>query len=126
SLSSPQGLYFRYDVKDTAVINRIFKRQDVLNRLPRNVGVFWANKEEKFNQNNSNEEPKLQLHFLDLGRNGKSKLTGEVITSARSDLDDKARPAVSMTMNATGTRIWAKWTAEASSKSPRGRIAIML
>ena len=31
-----------------------------------------------------------------------------------------------MNMNATGTRIWAKWTAEASSKSPKGRIAIVL
>ncbi|MFZ6008866.1 MAG: protein translocase subunit SecDF, partial [Bacteroidota bacterium] len=125
SLSSPPGS-FRYDLKDTAEINRIFKREDVKNRLPRNVGVYWANKADKMNATDVNEEPKLELYFLDLGRSGKPKLTGEVITSARKDLDERNRDAVSMNMNATGTRIWAKWTAEASSKTPRGRIAIVL
>lgn len=123
SLSSPPGA-FRYDLKDTAAINNIFRRDDVRNRLPRNVGVYWANKEEKYNSSDVNEEPKLQLYFLDLGRNGKARLTGEVITNATNDLDEKAQPAVSMRMNATGTRIWAKWTSEAAQK--RSRIAIML
>ena len=68
----------------------------------------------------------LELYFLDIGRNGKARLDGTVITEARSDLDEYAQPAVSMNMSATGTRIWAKWTAEASSKSPKGRIAIVL
>ncbi|MBT1704241.1 protein translocase subunit SecDF [Chryseosolibacter indicus] len=123
SLSTPQGS-FRYDLKDTATINKIFRRDDVRNRLPRNVGVYWANKEDKYNSRDVNEEPKLQLYFLDLGRNGKARLTGEVITNATNDLDDKAQPAVSMRMNATGTRIWAKWTSEAAQK--RSRIAIVL
>ncbi len=119
--SIPQGT-FRYPLKDTAEINRIFRRADVRNLLPRNVGIYWANKPDKDLSNNE----ALQLYFLDLGRTGKPRLTGEVINDARQDLDEYARPAVSMTMNATGTRIWAKWTAEASSKSPRGRIAIVL
>jgi SecD/SecF fusion protein len=123
SLSEPPG-YFRYDLKDTAQINRIFKRADVRSLLPRNVGVFWANKPDKFNTNDASETPQLQLYFLDLGRNKKAKLTGEVIVNARNDLDEKGQPAVSMTMNATGTRIWAKWTAEAATN--RSRIAIML
>ncbi|GIV36615.1 MAG: protein translocase subunit SecDF [Cyclobacteriaceae bacterium] len=119
--SIPQGT-FRYPLKDTAEINRIFRRADVRSLLPRNVGIYWANKPDKDLSNNE----ALQLYFLDLGRTGKPRLTGEVINDARQDLDEYARPAVSMTMNATGTRIWAKWTAEASSKSPRGRIAIVL
>lgn len=123
ALSEPAG-YFRYDLKDTAVINHIFRRDDVRSLLPRNVGVFWGNKPERFNSNDPNETPKLQLYFLDLGRNRTAKLTGESIVSARNDLDEKAQPAVSMSMNATGTRIWAKWTAEAATK--HSRIAIML
>jgi SecD/SecF fusion protein len=122
ALSNPP-YSFRYALKDTAEINRIFRREDVLNRLPRNLGVFWANKADKFTTN-VNEEPKLQLYFLDLGRNRKAKLDGESIVSARSDIDEKAQPAVSMTMNSTGTRIWAKWTADAATKG--SRIAIML
>ncbi len=122
SLSSPPYT-FRYALKDTAEINQIFRREDVLNRLPRNVGVYWASKADKFTTE-VNEEPKLQLHFLDLGRNRKAKLDGESIVTARRDIDEKAQPAVSMTMNSTGTRIWAKWTADAATKG--SRIAIML
>ena len=121
SLSTPPGT-FRYDVKDTAKINSIFKRSDIKTLLPRNVGVYWANKPD---QDQSGKEA-LELFFLDIRRDGKAKLDGTVITEARSDLDEFAQPAVSMNMNATGTRIWAKWTAEASSKSPKGRIAIVL
>jgi len=120
SLSSPVGS-FRYSVKDTAEINRIFKRADIRSLL-RNVGVFWGNKPEK---DQAGKEA-MELYFLDLGRNGKSKLTGEVINDARLSSDEYGRPAVSMTMNTSGTKIWAKMTAEASSKTPKGRIAIVL
>lgn len=122
ALSNPPYT-FRYALKDTAEINSIFKRQDVLNRLPRNVGVFWANKADKFTAD-VNEEPKLQLYFLDLGRNRKAKLDGQSIVSARRDMDEKGQPAVSMSMNSSGTRVWAKWTADAATKG--SRIAIML
>ena len=121
SLSTPPGT-FRYDVKDTAKINSILRRTDIRNLLPRTVGVFWSNKPER---DQSGTEA-YELMFLDIRRDGKAKLDGTVITDARNDLDEFAQPAVSMKMNATGTRIWAKWTAEASSKSPKGRIAIVL
>ena len=121
SLSTPPGT-FRYNIKDTSAINAIFKRTDIKNILPRTVGVFWSNKPEKDQLGTE----ALELFFLDIGRNGKARLDGTVITEARNDLDEYAQPAVSMNMSATGTRIWAKWTAEASSKSPKGRIAIVL
>jgi len=120
SLSNPPGT-FRYSVKDTAVISAIFRRADVRNQLPRNVGVYWSNK-----PSGEGADEALELNFLDIGRNGRARLTGEVITDARNDLDEYGNPAVSMNMNTTGTKTWAKWTAEASSKSPRGRIAIVL
>lgn len=119
--SVPQGT-FRYAIKDTAEINRIFRRTEIKSLLPRNVGVYWGNKPDK----DFGPTEGLQLYFLDLGRSGQPKLTGEVINDARQDLDEYARPSISMTMNAAGTRVWAKMTAEASSKTPRGRIAIVL
>ncbi|HEY3429446.1 MAG TPA: protein translocase subunit SecD, partial [Cyclobacteriaceae bacterium] len=121
ALSSPAGS-FRYPLKDTAEINAIFRREDVRSLLPRNVGVYWGNKAD----NNYNVGEALELYFLDIGRNGIPKLTGEVINNAREDRDEYARPAVSMTMNATGTRVWAKMTSDASNRSPKGRIAIVL
>jgi len=121
SKSTPPGT-FRYAIKDTAEINRIFKRSEIKSLLPRNVGVYWGNKPDT----DFGPTEGLQLYFLELGRSGQPKLTGEVINDARQDLDEYARPSVSMTMNAAGTRVWAKMTAEAASKTPRGRIAIVL
>jgi SecD/SecF fusion protein len=121
SLSTPMGS-FRYDIKDTAEINAIFKRQDIKNMFPRNVGLFWSSKPQKDQQGIE----AMELHFLDLGRNGKSRLTGEVINDARYELDPLKGPAVSMTMNAAGTRMWSKMTADAAAKSPKGSIAIVL
>jgi SecD/SecF fusion protein len=120
--SLAKGGGYRYDVRDTSKINAIFKRADVKSLLARNVGLYWANKPE----GDGSGTEALELYFLDIPRNGKPKLTGEVITDARKDLDERANHAVSMNMNATGTRIWKNWTAEASGRTPKGRIAIVL
>ena len=90
--------------------------------LPRNVGIYWTNKPE-VTQNGSEV---LELFFLDKGRNGKARLSGEVIVDAGSTLDETGSPSVSMRMNAVGSKTWAKWTAEAAAKTPNGRIAIVL
>jgi len=120
---SSQSLPFYYQVKDTAVINAIFRRADVRALLPRTVGLFW---DVKSNPEVTPGIEDLQLNFVNIGRSGKPLLTGEVINDARLDFDQFARPAVSMTMNAAGSKTWAKVTAAASAKQPQGRIAIVL
>lgn len=113
----------RYQLKDTAQINEIFRRPRIRALIPRNIGIFWANKTDK---DYPGLPEALDLYFLDLGRKGEARLDGSSITSAKDDIDEKGRNAVSMSMNATGTRTWARWTEEASQKNPQGRIAIML
>ncbi|MEQ8424660.1 MAG: protein translocase subunit SecD, partial [Cyclobacteriaceae bacterium] len=120
---SNQGIPFLYDVKDTAQINRILNRADVQALLPRNIGYFWDVKPEP---EMTPGEDDIRLNFVNVPRNGKPILSGEVINDARLDYDQFARPAVSMTMNAAGSRAWAKITAGAAAKSPQGRIAIVL
>ena len=120
---SNQGIPFLYDVKDTAAINRLLKREDVRTLIPRTIGWFWDVKAEPDVTPGVTD---LRLNFINLGRSGKPLLSGEVINDARLDYDQFARPAVSMTMNAAGSRIWAKVTAAASAKTPQGRIAIVL
>ena len=112
-----------YDVRDTAVIGGILRRPDVQALFPRSVKPLWAVK--AFVDEQTDQEM-LQLYFVQAGRGGNARLTGEVITDARQELDQYSRPAISMQMNALGTRVWAKLTAEASSKTPQGRIAIVL
>jgi SecD/SecF fusion protein len=119
--TSPGTPSLRYNAKDTAEINRIFRRPDVRSFL-RNMGAFWANKPDK----DQAGVESLELYFLDIGRNAKAKLDGSAITDARLSSDEYGAPAVSMTMSAKGTRDWAKMTAAASSKTPKGRIAIVL
>ncbi|MEQ8241834.1 protein translocase subunit SecDF [Fulvivirga sp.] len=112
-----------YDVRDTAEIGKIIRRPDVKSLLPRTIKPLW---EVKPTVNEQTGEELLQLYFVTVGRGGQAQLTGEVITDARQDLDEYARPAVSMQMNATGTRVWGKMTREAANQNPRGRIAIVL
>ncbi len=122
ALSDPT-MPFLYAVKDTAEINRILTREDVRAMIPRTIGWFWDVKPEPDITPGTDD---LRLNFINLGRSGKPLLSGEVINDARLDYDQFARPAVSMTMNAAGSRVWAKVTAAAASKSPQGRIAIVL
>jgi SecD/SecF fusion protein len=122
SLTKAQGGLI-YDVRDTAVIGQIIRRGDVKSLLPRTVKPLW---EVKPTINEQTGEELLQLYFVTVGRGGKAQLSGEVITDARQELDEYARPAVSMQMNAQGTREWRKITAAAANKNPRGRIAIVL
>lgn len=122
ALSNP-GIPFLYAIKDTAEINRLMKREDVRTYMPRTIGWFWDVKPEPDLTPGVED---LRLNFVNLGRSGKPLLGGEVINDARLDYDQYARPAVSMTMNATGSRTWAKVTAAAATKSPQGRIAIVL
>lgn len=122
ALMSPSAP-FLYQLKDTATINKILRRPEVRSLLPRSIGFFWDVK----------PDPKItpgvediQLNFVNLGRNSKPLLTGEVINDARQDFDEKARYAVTMQMNTTGAKTWAKVTREAAAKQPQGRIAIVL
>jgi len=120
---SDQGIPFLYQVKDTAEINRILKRPDVKAMFPRTIGFFW---DVKSDPQMTPDLEDIQLNFINVGRNGKPLLTGDVVNDARLDYDQFARPAVSMQMNAAGARAWAKITAAAASKQPQGRIAIVL
>lgn len=122
ALSSPQ-IPFLYAIKDTAEINRLLKRDDIRVMIPRTIGWFWDVKPEPDLTPGIDD---LRLNFVNLGRNGRPLLSGEVINDARLDYDQFARPAVSMTMNASGSRVWAKVTAAAATKQPQGRIAIVL
>ena len=101
----------------------MLRRPEVRSLLPRSIGFFWDVK----------SDPKvtpgvddIQLNFVNLGRTGKPLLTGEVINDARQDFDENGRYAVTMNMNTTGAKTWAKITREAAAKQPQGRIAIVL
>lgn len=120
--TSQQAPFF-YNINDTSEINRILRRSEVQALLPKTIGYFWDVKD---NPNITPGVEDLQLNFYNYGRTGTPLLDGDVITDARLDYDQFARPSVTMNMNSTGARQWAKITALAASKNPQGRIAIVL
>jgi len=122
SLMSP-GSAFMYNVKDTATINSLLRRPDVRGLLPRNIAFYW---DVKPNPEITPGIEDLTLNFVEVGRTGKPLLTGETIVDARQDFDQYGKYSVSMRMNAAGSKVWAKVTAEASATNPQGRIAIVL
>jgi SecD/SecF fusion protein len=123
SLMTPGGYPFLYAVKDTATINAIFRRPEVKGLIPRDIGFFW---DVKADPELTPGVEDLYLNFVRVTRGGKPLLTGETIVDARLDYDQFARPGVSMRMNAAGSKIWGKVTAQAAALQPQGRIAIVL
>ena len=117
-IQSQEGLV--YNVKDTSKINRIFKREDVQRLIPRNFKMLWDVK--PHDHGDVGAEPHIELHVVQVARNGKAELEGDVVTDARQTLDQATRPAVSMQMNATGAKKWRKLTGENVGR----RIAIAL
>ena len=115
---SNEGLI--YNVKDTAKINRIFKRDDVQKLVPRAYKLLWEVKPHEHDV--IGEEPHIELHIVKVGRGGKAPLEGDVITDARQTLDQSTRPAVSMQMNTNGAKKWRKLTAD----NIDNRVAIVL
>ena len=98
-----------YDIKDTVKINRIMARDDIKAMVPRSMKFAW---DVKAISNTDPTAPKLlQLYVLEVPRDGKAPLAGDVITDARFELDERARPGVAMQMNPTGAKTWKKLTA---------------
>ncbi len=117
-IKSQYGLV--YDLKDTSRINRILQREDVKALIPSTIKFLWEIK--AVETEGINKIQLLELHAIRSSRTGKAPLTGEVITDARQDLDERAQPAVSMQMNANGAKTWKKLTAANVGR----RIAIVL
>lgn len=110
------------DVQDTSKINRILNREDIQELLPAGLEFIWAIKPVQLEDGAEAETEILTLYAIKQGRGGKAPLTGEVITDARQDLDQRSSPAVFMTMNAEGAKKWQRLTGDNINR----QIAIVL
>ena len=99
--------------KDTVQINEYFKTKQVREILPRDLGLRWSVKPL------DKKGEIFQLIAIKItNRDGRAPLGGEVITDARADFSQTSAYAnVSMTMNAEGSRTWARMTKDNIGKS---------
>ena len=121
---SVQPGFMSADLKDTSRVNRYLKRDDVQALLPPNTKLLWAHKPADLGETTTVTGQPLELFAIRTERGDKAPLTGEVINNAWQDYDERGRPAVYMSMNATGARKWAKMTASAANAGTR--ISIVL
>jgi SecD/SecF fusion protein len=98
-------------VLDTATVNNLLKKKEVRALLPKElkyVKFLWDYKSTK----GSNDSALIGLYAIKSNRNDKPTIEGDVILDARQDFDQLSKPVVSMTMNSSGTKQWAKMTAD--------------
>ncbi len=99
--------------KDTVQINNYFKTKQVREILPRDLGLRWGVKPL------DKKGEIFQLYAIKVSnRDGRAPLGGDVITDARADFSQTSAYAnVSMTMNAEGSKTWARMTKDNIGKS---------
>jgi SecD/SecF fusion protein len=105
--------------KDTGVLDTYLRMDIVTNKLPANLKLLYGVVED--NSGKASKD-RLALYAIKTLDNGAAKLEGEHVSNARQDFDEKGRPAISMQMDATGTKIWGKMTTDNVGKP----IAIVL
>lgn len=104
--------------KDTATVNAYLKMDQVKALMPRNLTFKWTAKAI------DKDEKLFRLVAIKVtGRDGRAPLEGDVITDARQDYAQTgSAPEVTMNMNSTGAKVWARLTKDNIGKS----IAIVL
>ncbi|TWR27684.1 protein translocase subunit SecDF [Mucilaginibacter achroorhodeus] len=107
--------------KDTAKVDAYLRSADVKAVLPQNLKLLWSVKPEKGTK-------RFTLFAIKLsGAENGAVLNGDVITDARSDVDQlKGGFEVTMYMNSQGAQKWKNVTAEASAGGGKKAIAIVL
>jgi SecD/SecF fusion protein len=99
--------------KDTAAVNAYLATKQVREVLPRDLGLRWTVKPL------SAKSEIFQLIAIKItNRDGRAPLGGDVITDARADFAQTSAYAnVSMSMNAEGSKTWARLTKDNIGKS---------
>jgi SecD/SecF fusion protein len=98
-------------VLDTATVNDLLRNKEVRALLPRElkyVKFLWNYQSSKGNDGSE----LISLYAIKSNRNDQPTIEGDVILDARQDFDQLSKPVVSMTMNSSGTKQWAKMTAD--------------
>jgi SecD/SecF fusion protein len=128
-------------VKDTALIGGYLRRADIRLLLPSNqhyAKFVWGKptverildkqiipfSDSKYNDPKAKDEEVSELYALVGNRDNVAQMAGGVVTDAVDDFDQMGKPAVSMQMNAKGSKIWEEMTGKAYTN--KSSIAIVL
>jgi SecD/SecF fusion protein len=109
------------EVKDTAKVNAYLRSAEVKASIPQTMKFLWSVKPR-------DKTKTFELFAIKLvGAENGAVLSGDVVTDAHKDVDQKGSPEVVMIMNSDGAEKWAQVTAAASAdKNNLQSVAIVL
>jgi SecD/SecF fusion protein len=96
------------NVRDTARVNALFRKNEIRSIFPSNLQFLWGVKPIVAQDG----QEFLELYAIKKGRDGKAPLGGEYISEARQDFDQQGRPEINMQMNPAGGKKWQRLTGE--------------
>jgi SecD/SecF fusion protein len=102
-------------VTDTAMVNSLLAKKEIRALLSSEIKYakfLWDYKPFDANAADEDSEPFIGLYAIKGNRNDKPTIEGDVILDAGQVFDQLNKPEVSMTMNSSGTKQWAKMTAD--------------
>ncbi|NLR90972.1 MULTISPECIES: protein translocase subunit SecDF [Flammeovirga] len=101
---SPYGLMFADT--DTAAVNKMLRDTEVMSVVPSDMKFLWGHKPRTVQDG----VEVYELYIVKKDR--EAKISGDVITDAIQSFDQRAQPAVSMSMNVEGAKKWKKMTGQ--------------
>lgn len=101
---------FRAQVKDTAIINSYLKMPEIIRLLPSDIQFTKF----AWERPSSEEVEVVDLYALKSNRNSEPRISGDVVSDARDTFDQFGKPAISMSMNSRGSKLWQKLTSDAN------------
>ena len=97
------------EAKDTSLANYYLSLDIVKNNFPPNIKFLYGLQQ----KNEKTGQRYFELYAIKtVPGSEKAKLEGEGVEDSRADYDERGRPAIKMTMTPTGSRVWAKLTAD--------------
>lgn len=105
--------------KDTALVRGYLENTAIRSSFPAQLSWMYGKPERTKNNKVADFVP---LYAIKTFGRDKAKIEGDAVATAGHDFDQNGRPEVNMVMTSTGTKAWAKMTAENVDKP----IAIVL
>ena len=102
-------------LSDTAKVNSYLRMKDIRNLLSTDMKYtkfLWDSNSYIATLTTNEEVELINLYAIKSNREDVPPIEGDVIDDASQEYGQTGKPEVSMTMNATGTRQWAKMTTE--------------
>ncbi len=106
-------------LKNKVEVNALLADRNILKNFPSDIKFMWSSKPILGDDRKPTDV--YALHAIKvLNRDGKARLEGDAITNATVTADPLGQPEISMSMNATGAKMWKQMTREASQGNVNG------